>query len=293
MSNTLLRQCANAFIRHRTLRLHTLPSTASLLQCCNNRQYHNPKLKFKDWSYEPTGVLYKGESYYQYFKRNFKLLWLAFKNHAVSGEMGGEQSRVIWRYEGLESINNFKVNSDEDIGGKSRAYVTSSRNNKLLFYGQVSTDVPRDGKTEKSGYCNLQLKQRYKAFNRETQMDLTSFNKLTLRVRGDGRGYIVNLKTNLHFAEMHQDLWSYMFFTRGGPYWQDISLPFSKFFLASQGRLLDKQGPVLMDRINWIGITLGDKVDGPFSLEIDSIKAEYDPNHFEEFAYEQYGGFKV
>ena len=55
-------------------------------------------------------------------------------------------------------------------------------------------------------------------------MDLTSFNKLTLRVRGDGRGYIVNLKTNLHFAEMHQDLWSYMFFTRGGPYWQDISV---------------------------------------------------------------------
>ena len=72
-----------------------------------------------------------------------------------------------------------------------------------------------------------------------------------------------------------------------------FQLPFSKFFLASQGRLLDKQGPVLMDRINWIGITLGDKVDGPFSLEIDSIKAEYDPNHFEEFAYEQYGGFKV
>lgn len=71
-----------------------------------------------------------------------------------------------------------------------------------------------------------------------------------------------------------------------------VQIPFSKFFLSSKGRLEDRQAPLELDKISWIGIMIGDKVDGEFSLEIDSIKAEFDPSHFEEFAYERYGGFK-
>ncbi len=48
-----------------------------------------------------------------------------------------------------------------------------------------------------------------------------------------------------------------------------------------------------MDKVCWIGIMLADRVDGEFSLEIDNIKVEYDPSHFEEFAYETYSGFKL
>lgn len=37
-----------------------------------------------------------------------------------------------------------------------------------------------------------------------------------------------------------------------------------------------------------MGITAGDKINGPFNLEIDYIGLEYDPNLTEEFAYEMY-----
>lgn len=33
---------------------------------------------------------------------------------------------------------------------------------------------------------------------------------------------------------------------------------------------------------------MGDKITGPFSLEIQYIGMEFDPNHTEEFAYEMY-----
>jgi len=41
-------------------------------------------------------------------------------------------------------------------------------------------------------------------------------------------------------------------------------------------------------RITNFGITVSDKADGPFQLEIDYIGAEFDPTHHEETAYEMY-----
>lgn len=67
-----------------------------------------------------------------------------------------------------------------------------------------------------------------------------------------------------------------------------FQIPFSKFFLASKGRVQDKQYPIHLGRITNFGISAGDKVNGSFSLEIDYVGLEYDPNHKEEFAYEMY-----
>ncbi|XP_036042302.1 complex I intermediate-associated protein 30, mitochondrial isoform X1 [Onychomys torridus] len=63
-------------------------------------------------------------------------------------------------------------------------------------------------------------------------------------------------------------------------------IPFSKFFFSNQGRIRDGQSPLLVDKISSIGLTLADKVDGPFFLEIDFIGVFTDPAHTEEFAYE-------
>jgi hypothetical protein len=68
------------------------------------------------------------------------------------------------------------------------------------------------------------------------------YTDLCLRVRGDGRTYMINVQTNTDFDAHWDDLWHYPLYTRGGPYWQEYKIPFSKFYFAAQGKIQDEQG---------------------------------------------------
>ncbi|XP_076841826.1 complex I intermediate-associated protein 30, mitochondrial [Brachyhypopomus gauderio] len=200
-----------------------------------------------------------------------------------------EQTRVLWEFRGPESLHRWVVSSDREIGGRSEAYVRLGRNNSTcLLYGTLCSVPPRDGETRYSGYCTLRSKQRLASFDRKKHFDLTNFNTLHLRIRGDGRPWMVNISAETYFSHQRDDMYSFFLYTRGGPYWQDVKIPFSKFFLSSRGRIQDDQHELWLDKVNTIGFTLGDKADGPFQLEIDFIAVCNDSAHTENFAYELY-----
>ncbi|XP_048393073.1 complex I intermediate-associated protein 30, mitochondrial [Stegostoma tigrinum] len=200
-----------------------------------------------------------------------------------------EQNRVLWQARGAGSLDHWLVSSDREIGGRSRARLSVGANGRTaLLSGELRTEPPRDGETRYSGYCSLRSRQLKGAFDIKKYHDLTNFNTLHIRLRGDGRPWMVNISSEMYFSHQKDDLYSYFLFTRGGPYWQDVKIPFSKFFLSSRGRIQDNQHPLWLDKINTIGFTLGDKVDGPFQLEIDFIAVCNDRAHTEEFAYEKY-----
>ena len=69
-----------------------------------------------------------------------------------------------------------------------------------------------------------------------------------------------------------------------------FQIPFSKFYFSNKGYVQDNQEPPPLDEIAGIGITLMDRVDGPFALEIEEIGVINDPtyNMEEEHAYETY-----
>lgn len=200
-----------------------------------------------------------------------------------------EQTKVLWEFRSQEDLNKWVISSDVEIGGKSEVYLKLGRNNQAaLLYGTINTEVPRDGETKYSGYCSMRAKPPVGSFARKKYYDWSNFNSLYLRVRGDGRPWMVNIYTDPYFSHQKDDLYSYFMFTRGGPYWEEIKIPFSKFFLSSRGRVQDQQHPVWLDKISTLGFTIGDKVDGPFQLEIDFIGLLNDRAHTEEFAYETY-----
>lgn len=53
----------------------------------------------------------------------------------------------------------------------------------------------------------------------ETYINLHEYNALELVLRGDGRGYIMNIHTDTLHPE---DLYQTFVYTRGGPFWQTI-----------------------------------------------------------------------
>ncbi|XP_007480139.2 complex I intermediate-associated protein 30, mitochondrial [Monodelphis domestica] len=199
-----------------------------------------------------------------------------------------ENARVMWQFRSNEDLDKWLVTSDKMIGGKSKAFLKMANNNQsALFYGILNTELPHDGETKQSGYCAVTSKIPRGAFERKKYYDWSNFNTLYLRVRGDGRPWMVNIKTDTDLIHKSHLLHSYFMFTRGGPYWQEVKIPFSKFFFSNKGRIQDRQHQLLTDQISSIGFTLADKVNGPFYLEIDFIGVFHDPAHTEEFAYEK------
>ncbi|XP_077284829.1 complex I intermediate-associated protein 30 [Arctopsyche grandis] len=200
-----------------------------------------------------------------------------------------DETDIVWCFDNKELLNNFLTVSDSDhMEGFSSCSLDMSPAGRLLFSGELSTRVPKDGRVKRSGYCSFRSKQIRKSFKRDSSFDWGMYNTLVMKVRGDGRPYILNLATGGYFDVTWNDIHNYVLYTRGGPYWQIAKIPFSKFIFSSKGRLQDKQYRIPLDRITHFGVACGDKVDGRFNLEIEYIGVEFDPHHNEEFAYEMY-----
>nr|CAG4638569.1 EOG090X091L [Cyclestheria hislopi] len=196
---------------------------------------------------------------------------------------------ILWDFKNNPDFDKWVVTSDSDHKeGYSTCSLNLSPAGNALFSGNLSIQPVKDGKTKRAGYCNMKSIRPMKSFKRDTYYDWTLYTHIVLRIRGDGRSYLLNIGTAGYFDVTWNDMFSYILFTRGGPYWQIVKIPFSKFFLASKGRIQDKQNPLPRNRVTSVGISAGNKVNGSFRLEIDYIGLEYDPSHTEVTAYEMY-----
>lgn len=195
---------------------------------------------------------------------------------------------VAWQFNGDESLKKWVVTCDKDHNeGFSNCTLTTNKQGKAVFSGEIVPRVPLDGRVKRSGYCNIKSHRARKSFKRDSYLDWSPYNMLVLRLRGDGRNYLLNIHTRGYFDVTWNDIYHYVLYTRGGPYWQVAKIPFSKFFLSNKGRIQDRQTSITLDKVTEFGITAA-KYPGAFQLEIDYVGLEYDPNHTEDFAYEMY-----
>ncbi|GAB0094189.1 Complex I intermediate-associated protein 30, mitochondrial [Sergentomyia squamirostris] len=198
---------------------------------------------------------------------------------------------VQFQFREPTDLDKWVVTADSDHSlGYSKANLEMSPAGYGLFHGMLHNRVPIDGKIHRAGYANIICKRARKSFKRDSYFDWNPYNMLVMRIRGDGRSYLINIATEGYFDVLWNDVFHFALYTRGGPYWQNVRIPFSKFFLGSKGRVQDKQCPIILEQVTQIGFTVDARHDapGPFSLEIDYIGCEFDPAHTEKFAYELY-----
>lgn len=197
---------------------------------------------------------------------------------------------LMWRFNGdPKCLDPWLIVCDKDYNeGYSTCKLELTSEGKAIFSGNLDYRVPKDGKIHNAGYCALRTARFRKSFKRETNLNWEHYTHLVMRVRGDGRIYMINIGNKGFYDLRWNDLYNYVLFTRGGPYWQFVKIPFSKFFLSNHGRVQDSQFPLPLDNITSFGIIASDQIPGPFKLEIDYIGVEKDPVDPEVFAYEMY-----
>eukprot|EP00090_Calanus_glacialis_P019311 TRINITY_DN29690_c0_g1_i1.p1 TRINITY_DN29690_c0_g1~~TRINITY_DN29690_c0_g1_i1.p1 ORF type:complete len:384 (-),score=133.76 TRINITY_DN29690_c0_g1_i1:61-1212(-) len=233
---------------------------------------------------------------FQTVANEIKLFAKEMKEYDVNSEMdklpvvGGR--RKEWGFETEEELNQWILTKDSDWGeGYSAAELELNPLGHAVLKGDLSTRVPADGRTQNAGYVNIASAPKRKSFAREVLMeDWDHFSHLTMNIRGDGRKYMLNVQVKRDFDILWNDRWHYPLYTRGGPYWQYVKIPWSKFYLGSRGSLQDKQIKIpLVAGVVGMSLTLMDQISGPFQLEIKDISLHCDfKDDSEDFAYEMY-----
>ena len=87
----------------------------------------------------------------------------------------------------------------------------------LFISLEIITYLPT--KYRYTGYVNTTSLPKYKSFFRKEFLDLKEFNSFVMKVRGDGRSYMITLKNSHYFKETETYLFMHPLYTRGGPYW--------------------------------------------------------------------------
>ena len=133
------------------------------------------------------------------------------------------------------------------------ANVRMTRDKTLEFFGNLSLE-------NNGGFASTRT--------RAGKLDLSPYDALVFKVRGDGRTYYFNI----HFPTQ-QIAFSYRAkFTTEKDKWQEIRIPLKDFRATSFGEEVSDAAPLDPKNIQAIGFLLSDKKAGPFKLEVEWIK---------------------
>jgi len=159
-----------------------------------------------------------------------------------------EDGSVVTSFDSTTANLGWRVVNDNVMGGRSSGGFDVSEG-VLVFSGVTNTNG--------GGFSSIRSTPR--------QLDLGDYSSLGLSFRGDGRTYTFRLKSNksaiAYWAE----------FPTENNAWQEVMIPFASFQPRWRGRILDEP-PIEPSEINELGIMIYDANDGPFRLEVDTIK---------------------
>ncbi len=155
-------------------------------------------------------------------------------------------------------LTEFKVNdpewyivNDGVMGGLSESQIVTEED-KAIFSGNVS--LKNNG-----GFASVRMPIK--------EQLPSNFNKVIIRLKGDGKQYQFRLRKENDFDGLAYD---YGFSTPKGQ-WEKIEIPLSEVVGTFRGRKFPDKTGVSSDEIQQIGILIADKQEGSFQLELDYI----------------------
>ena len=178
------------------------------------------------------------------------LLPVAALSTAMASGDGMSEVRTLFDFSDPRD-GRWQVVNDGVMGGRSKGYVEIG-DGRLQFSGTL---VTRGG-----GFTSIRTSR---------SLDLSAYQGLELRVRGNGRTFEVEVSDGQRYG------WRNV--SRRAPFetdaeWRTVRIPFSALRATVFGRRVDVT-PVQLNRVERLGFYILDGVDGPFELEVDSVRA--------------------
>ena len=182
--------------------------------------------------------------------------WLAAALALSAPPLLSAGEKTIASFASDDSFKSWTSVNDGVMGGVSKGGFKRSEQGTMIFSGELSL-------ANNGGFTSVRMN--------ETELGLGGTNALVVKAKGDGRTYWVDLR----FADQ-MGASSYRAFlpTTAGE-WKETRLPFADFKLQAFGRELPLK-PINPVSIASVGFTLADKKEGPFTLEVEYVKATAD-----------------
>jgi monofunctional biosynthetic peptidoglycan transglycosylase len=159
----------------------------------------------------------------------------------------------LFEFSKPNAIKAWQTVNDGVMGGVSEGNVRLTQDRTLEFFGNLSLE-------NNGGFASTRT--------RAGKLDLTQYDALVFKVRGDGRTYYLNIH-----VPTRQIAFSYRAkFTTEKDKWQEIRIPLKDFKATSFGEEVLDAAPLEPKKVESLGFLLADKKAGPFKLEVEWIK---------------------
>lgn len=210
--------------------------------------------------------------------------WIVLKMEGIKGASGPQQ---LVSFQKPDSIAECRTMSDQDIGGVSTVHLdwipaeatagttpTPNTNGYARFHGTISTQLPKNRPDVlRTGYAAFRTNERGPTVFGRGLWDMDPYIFLAMRVKSDGRSYLVNIQTE---SVIPTDLHQHRLFAKRPGEWETILIKWNDFVRTNHGAVVEPQAEILRQKIKTVGIGLTDRVPGPFELCIERIWATND-----------------
>ena len=157
---------------------------------------------------------------------------------------------VLYDFNKTSTLDGWYTVNDDVMGGRSTCSFGITEQGHALFTGQVSLE-------NNGGFSSVHY--------RFSPVEITGYQFLALRVKGDGKRYQVRIK------DRAGNYYSYIaYFTSSGE-WQNIRIPLKEMYPSFRGRTLEMPN-FNESKIEEFALLIGNKEEEAFSIEIDKIE---------------------
>jgi hypothetical protein len=165
-----------------------------------------------------------------------------------------DKERTIFDFDRRSDAEQWQPINDTVMGGVSDSRMQVTDKGTAVFAGKVSLE-------NNGGFASVR--------SRPADFDLSGFDGITLRVKGDGKRYKLCIKTDARFDGV---LYQANFTTQQDA-WIAVRIPFSEFVPTYHGMILRNVPAIDRRSVKSFSLMISDKQAGAFNLEIDWAKA--------------------